>query len=100
MVKHVVMWKMKENAEGNDKQQNIELATNRLLALKDVISAIDSIEIGKNFNGSDAAQDLVLISTHADKDALQEYAQHPAHQEVAAFIGSIVASRTVVDFEY
>ena len=100
MIKHVVMWRLKENAEGNDKSGNAAAVTDKLLKLKPVISEIDSIEIGSNINESDAAFDLVLITTHLDKQALATYIAHPAHQEAASFIGKVVAERNVVDFEY
>ncbi len=46
------------------------------------------------------AYDLVFITTHSDEDALTQYISHPAHREVAGFIGKVVAERNVVDFEY
>ncbi len=100
MVKHVVMWRLKEEAEGNNKSKNIELSKAKLYDLKPEISQIESIEVGENFNSSDVAFDLVLITTHSDKDALAQYILHPAHQEVAGFIGKVVTERNVVDFEY
>ncbi len=33
-----------------------------------------------------------------DLDSLEAYQVHPAHQEVAAYIRSVVASRHAVDF--
>ena len=81
MIKHVVMWKLKETAEGNDKEQNKELIKENLLALKQKIQQIDSLEVGYNFNPTDAAFDVVLITEHRSKEALAEYAAHPDHQE-------------------
>lgn len=100
MVRHVVMWKLKNEAEGNGKVKNMEVVTETLLSLKPLISQINSLEVGKNFNLSEAAFDLVLITTHDDKKALSDYINHPAHQEAAGFIGKVVAERKVVDFEY
>jgi len=100
MIKHIVMWKLKKEAEGNDLDTNQKLAKERLMGLKPLISWIDSIEVGKNSNPSEAAYDLVLITTHQNKEALKEYIDHPAHKEVAGFIGKIVSDRKVVDFEY
>ena len=50
MIKHVVMWKLKNEAEGNSKSRNIELVKEKLLSLKPVISQISSLEVGENFN--------------------------------------------------
>jgi len=94
------MWKLKDSAEGNSKIENQELIKEKLLGLKQKIRQIDSMEVGFNFNPTEVANDVVLITTHADKDALSEYAAHPDHKEVAAFIGKVVKDRSVVDFEY
>ena len=100
MIKHVVMWKLKNEAVGNSKSRNLELVKEKLLSLKPVISQISSLDVGENFNASDAAFDLVLITAHHDKNALTGYINHPSHKEAAVFIGNVVAERTVVDFEY
>lgn len=100
MVKHVVMWKLKDEAEGNDKSENEAIMMTKLQKLASKISAIKTLEVGKNHNNSDAAYDLVLITTHEDNEALAAYIKHPAHQEAALFIGKVVALRCVVDFDY
>jgi hypothetical protein len=100
MIKHVVMWKLKDSAEGNDQSTNRGLIKEKLLELKQKIPQIDSMEVGYNFNTSAAAFDVVLITTHISKEALKEYAMHPEHQQVAGFIGKVVEDRKVVDFEY
>ena len=100
MIKHVVMWKLNEEADGNGKSENRELARESLLGLKPIISQINTLEVGVNVNPTDAAFDLILLTTHNDGEALSTYINHPAHKEVAAFIGKVVAERKVVDFEY
>ncbi len=100
MIKHIVMWKLKEEAEGNSKAENIGIVKEKLLALKPLVPQIDTIEVGVNFNTSDAAYDVVLSSTHQTKADLAGYAKHPAHKEAANFIGKVVAERRVVDFEF
>ena len=99
MITHVVMWRLKEKSEGNSKTTNLKLVKEKLLQLKPVIPQIDSIEVGENINSSDAAYDLVLITTHHDKNALLGYINHPEHQAAAKFIGKVVKERVVVDFE-
>ena len=94
------MWKLKDEAEGKVKSKNIEKVKKDLLGLKPLIGQINSLEVGENLNPTVAAFDLVLISTHLDKKALSEYINHPAHKEVATYVGKVVADRKVVDFEY
>ncbi len=100
MIKHIVMWKLKDEAEGNSKFENKRKVKEKLHGLVDEISDIVTLETGDNFNSSEAAYDLVLITTHATREALTGYINHPAHKEAASFIGKVVADRRVVDFEY
>lgn len=100
MIKHVVMWKLGENAGGNDKPTNKSLIIKRLMELKDELTEINTLEVGENFNPSEAAYDLVLITTHENQEALAAYINHPKHREVATFTGSVVEDRKVVDFSY
>lgn len=62
MVKHVVAWKLKDEAEGNNKEKNAKIIKENLERLKDVIKEIKHIEVGININTSNAAFDLVLYS--------------------------------------
>ena len=100
MVKHIVMWRLKEEVAGNTKSENISLIKGMLNELASIVMEIESLELGENFNASEAAFDLVLITTHKDRDALKKYMEHPEHQKVASFIRSVVEERKVVDFEY
>ena len=100
MIKHIVMWKLKEFAEGSSKFENAKKVKADLEALKSVIDEINEIEVG--VNSQDAPEgnfDAVLSMTCSDFDALKRYAAHPAHQEVVQFMKKIVESRTAVDFE-
>ncbi len=98
MIKHVVMWKLSDQAEGNSRTTNLSLVKEKLLALKQFISEIESLEVGENINSSEAAFDMVLITTHANQQALAQYINHPLHKEAASFIGKVVSERKVVDF--
>jgi hypothetical protein len=98
MIKHVVMWKMREEAEGNTKAANITLMKEKLLALKETIPQINSLEVGININPADAAYDITLISTHKNESELKEYIANPAHQDVLGFILKVIADRKVVDY--
>ena len=99
MIKHVVMWRLKNEAKGKNKSINMKLVMKNLLSLKPAISQINSLEIGENFNQTEMACDLVLITTHTDQEALSAYIDHPDYKKVTAFIGKVGADRKVVDFE-
>jgi len=92
MVKHVVMWRLKNKEDGVFLREEI-------LSLEGKIPGLVSIEAGLDFNQSGAAYDLVLISTHIDREALAIYQDHPEHVRVKNIIVPLVGDRGVVDFD-
>jgi len=98
MVKHIVMWKLNESAEGFTIKENAIRMKKWLEDLKNTISQIKKLEVGINFNTSDAAYDIVLYSEFEDKNALEIYQVHPAHNEFKNKIKNIRIERAVVDY--
>jgi hypothetical protein len=97
MVKHIVMWTLKDEAEGGTKAQNALKLKAMIEGLQAVIPEILRIEVGINFNPS--GDDVVLYSEFASRAALETYQQHPEHVKVAEFVGKVKAERHVVDYE-
>ncbi len=98
MVKHIVMWKLKESAEGFTKAENAKRMKNWLEDLKSAIQEIKKLEVGINFNPSDVAYDIVLYSEFESKKALQIYQDHPDHIGFKNKINNIRTERAVVDY--
>lgn len=94
MIVHIVMFTFKEE----NRAENIAKAKEMLEALVEKIDPLLSMEVGVDFNGSERAMDLSLISTFETKEGLAEYATHPAHLEVVAFIKDVTAASKVVDY--
>ncbi len=99
MIKHIVMWKFKENAEGGTKKENMETVRDSLYALRPIIPEIRSMEIGIDVSHTDMSADLVLITEFESLDALKLYANHSEHLKVSAFVRKVIEARTVIDFE-
>lgn len=98
MIQHIVMWKMADTEDKNEKALAIK---ENLEALKDKIKEIVDIRVGINFNQTEAASDVVLVSTFATRDDLAAYIQHSAHKAVGtAYVRPNVTERRVVDFEF
>ena len=95
MIVHIVMFNFKED----NKAENIAKTKVMLDALVEKIEPLVSMEVGIDFNGSERAMDLSLISTFETKEGLSEYATHPAHLEVVAFIKEVTVLSKVVDYE-
>ncbi|CDG01190.1 Putative Stress responsive A/B barrel domain protein [Clostridium chauvoei JF4335] len=94
------MWKLKDNAEGNDKFINSNKIKDSLEALRGVISEIKFIEVGINIKEGEQAYDVVLNSEFNNLEELDKYQKNPEHLKVAGFIGKVADSRVVVDYEF
>jgi len=99
MLKHIVMWKLKPFAEGVSKSVNTLKMKNMLEALQEKIDCIKNIEVGIDISKTDSSYDIALHSEFLNKQALQEYLNHPDHVLVAEFVGKVRENRIVVDYE-
>jgi len=99
VIKHIVMWKLKPEAEGADALANARRIQAELEALRGRIPGMLAIEVGLDVERSAAAYDVVLYSEFESKAALAAYQAHPEHAKVAAFIGKVRQERVVVDYE-
>lgn len=100
MIKHIVMWKLKEEAHGMKRDELAQKIKDDLEALQSQIAAIHHIEVGVNQLPGEAACDLCLVSDFANWEDLDAYRVHPAHQAVVAFVKDAVTARHVVDYAY
>lgn len=99
MLKHVVMWRFKEGAEGKTKQEHAAWMKQHLEQLVGRIPEIRAMEVGINVNGSETAYDAVLISLFDDAESLKRYKVHPEHQAISNYCKGVRENRTVVDYE-
>ena len=97
MIRHIVIWKLADTAEGNNKLENARIMKQRLEALVGVIDGLEEAVVGVNLNGGE--YDVALDSRFASKEALDVYANHPAHVAVKEFVHAVTISRQCVDFE-
>lgn len=98
MIRHVVTWKLAAEDAATRSEQASEVAR-RLNALDGVVPQLRSISAGANIAYADANWDVTLVADVDSIEALEEYQVHPAHEEVVAYVRSVVASRVAVDFE-
>ena len=99
MIRHIVMFKFKEEAEGKNKKENV-LATKAMLeALPAKIPQIlaSTVEIGAEGANPENA-DLILISDFESFKTLNQYIVHPDHKAVGAFMRPLRESRAAIDF--
>lgn len=99
MIKHIVMWKLKEFAEEKDKFENANIIKRNLEGLKNKINEIKFIEVGININQSTQAYDVVLYSEFANIEDLNKYQNHPEHLKVSEFVSKVRDERVVTDYQ-
>ena len=95
MIKHIVMWKFKDDVAEADKLE----MKRQLESLKGVVPSLVDIEVGMDVIGKDASKDMVLTTVFHSLADLQAYADHPEHLSVVAFVKPLVCERAVVDYE-
>ena len=99
MIKHIVMWKLKEQAEGADRRANAEEMKRRLDACADIVPGILQFEVALAQPGLEATYDVVLVSAFENKEALEAYASHPTHQALMPFFKAVRDERQCMDYE-
>ena len=82
MVKHIILWKLKETLTGEEKEQVKAGIKEGLEGLKGKIPGLLDIKVQTNGLSSSNA-DVMLDSSFESEEALKGYSVHPAHVEVA-----------------
>ena len=98
MIRHIVMWKLKDFAEGASKEENFRIMKAGLEALPALMPQIVKIEVGRDISNSPASFDAVLYSEFENQKDLDFYMNHPMHKKISDFIGKIRTERAVVDY--
>ena len=99
MVKHIILWKLKEEYSEEKKQQikaeikeGLEGLAGQIPGLTDITVRIDCL--------SSSNVDVMLDSTFVDEEALHNYSTNPQHVAVAdTKVRPYTAIRSCMDFE-
>lgn len=96
MVKHIILWKLKEEYNSTDVKQNMKTELEKLLGRVPGL-----LEIKVQITGlASSNADVMLDSTLESEDALKGYAVHPDHVYVAdTFVRPYTETRMCLDFE-
>lgn len=99
MVRHIVIWRLKEQAQGNTRDVNARLVKEKLEAMNGKIEGMLKLEVGLDFSKTGESGDVVLYSEFETREHLQGYQSHPLHKAAVAFIREVRTERLVVDSE-
>jgi hypothetical protein len=94
MIKHIVMFKLKEKTP-----DNLRALASALNGMEGQIETLRFLEVGEDFKGSDRSFDLVLTTHFEDTQGLETYAEHKVHQPVIQLARSLCSQTVVVDYE-
>ena len=99
MVRHVILWKLKDGFSDGEKQRICQNAKAGLEGLQGRIPGLRSIAVITDGLPTSNA-DMMLDSLFDDAAALAGYAAHPAHLDVAnSNVRPFVQTRLCLDFE-
>ena len=98
MIKHIVLFKFREDVPEKEKSEKLQTIKSDLEALTSKVESLKRMEVGINVN-PDESYDLALTSEFDDMEGLKAYANHPEHLKVGAVIREILDQRACVDYE-
>lgn len=99
MVKHVILWQLKDEL---DEAKKLEVKKNIKVGLEELLGKIDGLtEIKVYTEGLESSNaDLMLYSVFESESALKGYAIHPEHVAVAdTKVRPFTKTRLCLDFE-
>lgn len=98
MIRHIVMFKLKEFAAPEEKQAKMQEIKEKLEALIDKIEVLRMIRVDFNCNPEET-WDIILTTELDTLEDVKAYAEHPEHVAVAkGIIGPVKADRACVDY--
>ena len=92
MVKHIVLFKLKDEAPADEKLAAMNSFKAAIEALPAKISVIRKIEVGLNINPAEAWS-IALYSEFDTLDDVKYYATHPDHVAAGKLIAAVKESR-------
>ena len=99
MVKHVILWTLKDEYSESEKEKIKKDMKEALEGLVGKIPGLTELKIYTHGLASSKNAEVMLDSTFDSEEALKAYAVHPAHVEVAnTKVRPFTASRACLDF--
>ena len=96
MIEHVVLFKVKAAVPA----ASVKAMVDGLAGLKARVPGIVDLSVGANFTDRNKGFTHGLVVRFRDRDALEVYLPHPAHQEVVqSYIRPIIEDLIAVDYE-
>ncbi|MBR3298007.1 MAG: Dabb family protein [Clostridia bacterium] len=98
ILKHLVIWRFREEAEGKTREENMRLVADALRALVGVAPTLLSLEVGEDVLHSEQSGDMALVCEFKSIEDMHAYRDFPPHAEISAYIKKVACERRVADF--
>lgn len=99
MVKHIILWTLKDSLSEEEKIQIKKSIKEGLESLQGVVPGLTDIKVQIDGRLSSSNADLMLECTLESEEALKAYAVHPAHVAIAnSRVRPFTAIRSCLDF--
>ncbi|MDB5744175.1 MAG: Stress responsive alpha-beta barrel [Polaromonas sp.] len=92
MLRHIVMWKLKDAADAPRFKAQLD-------SCQRLVPGMLTFEVAIRTAGLEANCDVVLYSVFDSREALATYQNHPHHQQVSQLLGALRETRSVLDYE-
>ena len=92
MIKHIVMWKLKDAAQAPFFKAQLDTCDK-------LVPGMLAFEVAIRTGELEANCDVVLYSVFEDKAALAAYQNHPQHKQISGGLGALRDTRTVLDYD-
>ena len=96
MIKHIVIWRLKEE----NREENARKIKESLEALNGQIPGLLHLEVGIDFSKQESSGDIVLYSEFETKEHLDAYVIHPKHVAAGALVREAACDRRMIDYNY
>lgn len=97
MVKHIVLWNLKENMTAEEKKAAGEKMKSLLEPIKEKVPGALELQVVTEYLDS-SNREVALISTFETVEALQAYQNHPDHVAAGVYVRSVTCNRSCMDY--
>ena len=99
MIKHIVVWTLKDEALGASKAENLVRVKQEIEALRETVPGIHYLEVGCDIGAVEGSCDIAIYSEFETREALDAYQAHPEHEKVKALLAEVRDLRAAIDYE-
>jgi len=99
MVKHIVMWKLKEHANGGTRLENAMRVKEWLDTCRDAVPGMLRFEAVVTQEALESTCDVMLYSEFTSRAALDAYNAHPLHLLLKSRVAPLREDRHSFDYQ-